>query len=125
MYQRDSTLRVFVKSKKVTIESSDLTWGGNNCRQPMGTSKDNKSGKASGTYPVEHMIVLDAVTRAADETDIHLEIVDMNDWGVLKKLRNIGSSTIPRIEYNGGVLHGTPTSSEIVEFVSNNLGIEE
>ncbi|MFW9841376.1 MAG: hypothetical protein ACFFES_10815 [Candidatus Thorarchaeota archaeon] len=116
----DSTLRVFVKSRKVTIESSDLTWGGNNCRQPMGTGKDNKSGKASGIYPVDHLILLDAVARATNETGTTFEIVDIGVWGFLKKLKKKGSSKTPRIEYNGGVLEGTPTAREIVEFITMN-----
>ncbi len=116
-----SILRVFIKSQKVTILSSDLNWGGNNCAQPMGTGISNRSGKASGTIPHDQLIVLDAVTRAVDHTGIDYQIVDIGQWGFLKRLRTARSLTVPRIEYNGKVLEGTPTTNEIVQFISEHL----
>ena len=124
MNRKDSILRVYVKSEKVTVVSSDLTWGGNNCRQPMGTGKNSKSGKADGIYPVEHLMLLDAVARASNETGIHFEIVDIGGWSFLRKLKESGSSQIPRIEFKSKVLDGIPTSSEIIQFISESLKLE-
>ncbi len=87
----------------------------------MGTGISNRSGKASGTIPSDQLIVLDAVARAVEKTGVDYQVVDIGEWGFLRRLWSARSLTVPRIEYNGKVLEGTPTTSEIVHFISEHL----
>jgi hypothetical protein len=87
----------------------------------MGTSAFNRSGKAGRTFPNEQIIFLDAVTRAIDQTNIAYEIIDIGEWGIVKRLRADRSEAIPRLEYDGRFLESIPTANEIVQFISDHL----
>jgi hypothetical protein len=63
------------------------------------------------------MILIDAASRATEQTELNLEIVDVGKWGFLKRLLSNKSNEIPRIEFNGETLTGIPTSDEIVGFI--------
>ena len=115
-----SSIRVYVKRQNVTIVSSTSSWGEYSCAQPL-TSSPDKSGKSRTIFPTEQQIVLDAAMRAADQMGFSLEIIDMRDLGLLKRLRKEHSISIPRIEFMDAVLEGTPTTKEIMEFISQTL----
>jgi hypothetical protein len=63
------------------------------------------------------MILIDAASRAAEQTEIDLEIIDVGKWGFFKRIMSNNSHAIPRIEFNGEDLTGIPTSDEIIEFI--------
>jgi hypothetical protein len=113
-----SVLRVYVKRQNVTIIPSNLNWGEYSCAQPLRPSPD-KSGKARMVFPTDQQIVIDAATRAGDQMGVPLEIIDLRDLGVFKRMRLKYSKSIPWIEFMGKVLEGSPTTKEIVEFISN------
>lgn len=115
-----SILRVYVKRQNVTIVPSNMNWGEYSCSQPL-TSSPDKSGKARMFLPTEQQILLDSAIRAVEQMRISLEIIDLRDLGFLKRIRMEYSKSIPWIEFMGKVLEGTPTTKEIMDFISDTL----
>ncbi|MDF1541390.1 MAG: hypothetical protein P1Q69_21000, partial [Candidatus Thorarchaeota archaeon] len=62
----------------------------------------------------EQRILLDEAIRACEKMNWDLVIEDVSKIGFLKKL--LAREAIPRIEGNGLILTGIPTSDEIIHF---------
>ena len=69
-------------------------------------------GKAGRVVPHEHLILLDAASRAAEKLGYPLEIVDVSDYGFFQKRKL--KKQVPSIEVGEVILTGLPTSDEIV-----------
>ncbi|MGY5876558.1 MAG: hypothetical protein RTU30_12490 [Candidatus Thorarchaeota archaeon] len=108
-----TTLRVYIKSESKTVQAADMETISH--PQCTGTrSPVDSLGKSGFMITQDQQILLDAVTRAADRIDAIIEIVDVSQFGLRKRLSFKGD--IPRIEIGSETLTGIPTSDEIVEF---------
>ncbi|MHA2026309.1 MAG: hypothetical protein ACW98U_10460 [Candidatus Thorarchaeota archaeon] len=109
-------LRVFIESKSATIQAADMdTVGHPNCTRTNATDWWNSVGKGGNMFPQEHLILLDAASRAAEKLGCNFEVIDLATFGFLKRRKVKGD--IPRIEIGGQTITGLPTSDEIVEFI--------
>ena len=65
--------------------------------------------------PQEHLILLDAASRAAEKLGINLEVVDISEFSFFQKRKL--KKVIPSLEIGEKVITGLPTSDEIVEVI--------
>ncbi|MFW9768411.1 MAG: hypothetical protein ACFFF9_07925 [Candidatus Thorarchaeota archaeon] len=108
-------LRVFIESKSATIQAADMdTVGHPNCTRTNATDWWNSVGKGGNMIPHEHLILLDAASRAAEKLDCQIEVIDIATFSFLKRRKVRG--VVPRIEIGNQTITGLPTSDEIVEF---------
>jgi len=112
----DCTIRVFIESKSTTIQAADMdTIGHPYCTGTNTTDWATSAGKAGNVIPQEHLILVDAASRAAQKIGCQVEVIDMSNYSFWQKRKSKG--VIPRIEIEGQILTGLPTSDEIVAFV--------
>ncbi|MHA1943028.1 MAG: hypothetical protein ACW96M_01400 [Candidatus Thorarchaeota archaeon] len=107
-------VKVFIESNSVTIQGADMeTVGHPECTQTNTSDWANGAlGKSGRVVPHEHLILLDAASRAAKKLGLDLEIVDKSDFSYFQKRKMKGA--IPRIEVGEVTFTGIPTSDEIV-----------
>ena len=107
-------VRVFIESKSATIQAADMeTVGHPECTRTNTSDWGNGAlGKGGRVIPQEHLILLDAASRAAKKLDLDLEIVDKSDFSYFQKRKMKG--VVPRIEIGEETFTGLPTSDEIV-----------
>jgi hypothetical protein len=72
-------------------------------------------GKEGKIVPQEHLILLDAASRAAAKLGVNLEVVDVSEFGFFQKRKL--KKVIPSIEIGEKIITGLPTSDEIVDEV--------
>ena len=110
----DVKIRVFIESESRTIQAADMdTVGHPECTQTNSSDWGNGAlGKGGRAIPQEHLILLDAASRAAEKLGLNLEVVDISVFSFFQKRKLKGS--IPRIEIGEKILTGLPTSDEIV-----------
>ncbi|OLS29564.1 MAG: hypothetical protein ThorAB25_15880 [Candidatus Thorarchaeota archaeon AB_25] len=110
----DVKVRVFIESESRTIQAADMdTVGHPECTQTNSSDWGNGAlGKGGRAIPQEHLILLDAASRAAEKLGLNLEVVDISVFSFFQKRKLKGS--IPRIEIGEKILTGLPTSDEIV-----------
>lgn len=119
----DVKIRVFIESRSETLQAADMdTVGHPMCTgtnaSDWGASTLGMSGKL---VPQDHLILLDAASRAADKLGLELEIVDIADYSFFQKRKL--KKEIPSIEVGEEVLTGLPTSDEIVMRVQSSLTV--
>lgn len=108
-------IRVFIESKSETVQAADMdTVGHPECTGTNATHWGNSAGKVGHLIPQEHLILLDAASRAATKMECDLEVIDVPNYGFIQKIRSKGS--IPRIEIGERILTELPTSDEIVAY---------
>jgi hypothetical protein len=107
-------IRIFVESKSQTLQGADMdTIGHPQCTQTNATNwGSGPLGASASGLSHEEQILLDAASRAAEKLGFPIDVVDVAEYGVLKKLRSRGK--IPRIEIGEIILTGLPTSDEII-----------
>ncbi len=110
-------VKVFIESRSETFQAADMdTVGHPVCTGTNTTDWESGSlGKGGRIVPQEHMILLDAASRAAEKLGLALEIIDISDLGFFQKRKM--KQFAPRVEIGEVILTGLPTSSEIVEKV--------
>jgi len=109
------TIRVFIESKSTTIQAADMdTVGHPICTRSNATDWGNSVGEAGNVTPQDHLILLDAASRAAKKLGCPVEVLDLSDYSFWQKRRLKG--VIPRIEIGDEILTGLPTSDEIINF---------
>ena len=110
-------IRVIIESKSTTIQAADMdTIGHPYCTGTNTTDWASSAGKAGNVIPQEHLILVDAASRAAIKLGCQIEVIDISDYKFWQKRRLKG--VIPRIEIEDQFLSGLPTSDEIVAFVA-------
>jgi len=110
-------IRVFIESNSVTIQTADMdTVGHPYCSGTNATDWGNSLGKAGNMIPHEHLILLDAASRAADKLGCQIQVIDVSNYSFWEKRKLKG--VIPRIEVGDQILTGLPTSDEIVSYVA-------
>ncbi len=110
-------IRVIIESKSATIQAADMdTIGHPYCTGTNSTDWANSAGKAGNVIPQEHLILVDAASRAAQKLGCRVEIIDMSNYSFRQKRKLKG--VIPRIEIENQILTGLPTSDEIVNCIS-------
>lgn len=110
-------IQLYIESSKVRLSPVEIDSAGASCQQPYHNGPYGTPGETGKTLSSDQMILIDAVSRAADISGLDFEIIDTGTWGFVKKLTSNKSHPIPRIEYNGQILLGIPPSNEIVEFL--------
>lgn len=60
---------------------------------------------------------MDAAVRVSEKMRWNLEIIDITKYGFMKKLRS--REIVPRIECEGKILLGIPTSDEIIAYFTD------
>ncbi|MFW9965125.1 MAG: hypothetical protein ACFFCX_16255 [Candidatus Sifarchaeia archaeon] len=110
-------VRVFIESRAETFQAADMDTVGHPICTGTNTSNwtNGSLGKGGRVIPQEHLILLDAASRAANRLGFNLEIVDIADFGFLQKRRM--KQHIPRVEIGSVILTGLPTSDDIVNRV--------
>ena len=108
------TITLFIKSEKVSMFSADIESLGHACASPMRTGAHDRMGSELGMLPQHHRILLDAATRACEKMDWIFEIEDISKYGFTKRIR--ANQKVPRLQCNGKILTGMPTSDEIIAF---------
>ncbi|MHA1948918.1 MAG: hypothetical protein ACXAAO_01505 [Candidatus Thorarchaeota archaeon] len=118
------TIRVYIESKSATIQAADMdTVGHPNCTRTNATDWGGSLGKAGSVIPPEHLILLDAASRAGEKLGCQAEVIDVSNYSFWQKRKSKG--VVPRIEIGNKILTGLPTSDEIVEFISEiSIGID-
>ncbi len=110
-------IRVIIESQSATIQAADMdTIGHPYCTGTNSTDWANSAGKAGNVIPQEHLILVDAASRAAQKLGCRVEIIDMSNYSFRQKRKLKG--VIPRIEIENQILTGLPTSDEIVNCIS-------
>ena len=116
IYEKEAiTIEVFVSSKKVSTQGADMDSLGHQCANPMQTGALDRMGKGDVFLPQNQCILLDAVIRASEKMGWNYNIVNVSDFSWWKKYRS--KEPVPRIEYDGHILEGTPMSNDIIQFV--------
>ena len=95
----------------------DLDSSARSCYQPYNYGRYERTGDTDRVFTSEQMILIDAARRVAEQTEIDFEIIDVGKWSLVRRIMSNKSRTTPRIEFNGEILTGIPTSDEIIEFI--------
>jgi hypothetical protein len=107
-------LKVYIRTKSETIQAADMETIGHpmctNTRSPV-----DKLGKGGVMLTQDQQILLDAVTRASEKLDLKVEVIDISEYSLFKRLRL--KEIVPRIEYCGQTLEGLPDSQAVIQFV--------
>ncbi|MHA2425428.1 MAG: hypothetical protein ACXAEF_11620 [Candidatus Thorarchaeota archaeon] len=111
-------LILFIKSEKISTSSADIDSLGHQCANPMRTGAHNRMGGEIGFLSNVQLLLLDAATRACEKMNWDLELVDVSKYSLMKRIRM--KETVPRLECNGKIMTGTPTSDEIIQFLREN-----
>ncbi|UCE10883.1 MAG: hypothetical protein JSW61_02850 [Candidatus Thorarchaeota archaeon] len=116
------TIRVYVESSSKTIHAADMdTIGHPMCTQTR--SPVDKLGVGRDYFPQDQIVLLDAVTRAAQKMEFTVEVVDVSKYSFFRRYRSKGN--VPRIEiaFETGqsdiVLDSIPTSDELVKLIQD------
>ncbi|MFW9849218.1 MAG: hypothetical protein ACFFF4_08755 [Candidatus Thorarchaeota archaeon] len=113
-------LVLFIKSEKVSTSSADTESLGHACASPMRTGAYDRMGSEIGFLNNDQLLLLDAATRACERMKWDLEIVDVSKYSLMKRIRE--KETIPRLECDGKIMTGIPTSDMIIQvFIENHL----
>ena len=110
-------IKIYIESSSHTFAAADMDTVGH----PLCTGTNASSwgadtlGKEGRILPQEHLILLDAVSRAAEKLGVNLEVVDISEFSFFQKRKL--KKVIPSIEIGERVITGLPTSDEIVEVV--------
>ncbi len=111
-------LVLFIKSEKVSTSSADTESLGHACASPMRTGAYDRMGSEIGFLSNDQLLLLDAASRACERMKWELEIVDISKYSLMKKIRE--KEPIPRLEFEGKVMTGIPTSDEIIQVFNEN-----
>jgi hypothetical protein len=113
----DLMIRIYIESSSQTLQAADMDTVGHPVCTGTNTSDwgGGALGKCGRMVPQDHLILLDAASRAAEKLSINLEIVDISEFSFFqrRKLKKV----IPSIEVGEKVITGLPTSDEIVDAV--------
>jgi hypothetical protein len=107
-------LKIYVKSMKITTSSVDLDSVGHQCADPMRTGAYDRMGSEEILLDQEQTLLLDAAIRASTKMNWQLVIIDVAKYSILKRIRL--KEPIPRLELDGKIMVGNPSSDEIVQF---------
>ncbi|MFX0106651.1 MAG: hypothetical protein ACFE7R_00025 [Candidatus Hodarchaeota archaeon] len=107
-------ITLFVKSERVSTSCADTDSLGHECASPMRTGAYDRMGSETIVLNQEQEILRNAAIRACEKMKWELVIEDASKYGFLKRLR--AKEAIPRLEGNGKLMTGIPTSDEIIEF---------
>ncbi|NHI89174.1 MAG: hypothetical protein EAX87_06590 [Candidatus Thorarchaeota archaeon] len=108
------TLKIYVRSMKITTSSVDLDSVGHQCANPMRTGAYDRMGSEEILLDQEQTLLVDAAIRASTKMNWQLVIVDVAKYSILKRIRM--KETIPRLELDGKIMVGNPSSDEIIQF---------
>lgn len=83
----DLTIRVFIESNTATIQAADMdTIGHPECAQTNTSDwSSGSTGKSGRLIPQEHLIALDAASRASEKLGIPLEVVDISEYSFFQR----------------------------------------
>ena len=111
----ETKILVYIKSESKTIQAADMdTVGHPFCTNTNSSDWENSSlGKGGRMIPQDHLILLDAATRAAEKLGLCLEVIDISEISFFQKRKM--KSMVPRIEIGKEIMTGLPTSDDIVE----------
>ena len=113
----DLIIRIYIESISQTLQAADMDTVGH----PFCTNTNASDwgcdtlGKEGLIIPHDHLILLDAASRAAGKLGMEIEVVDISKFGFFQKRKL--KKTIPSIEIGERIITGLPTSDEIVEKV--------
>ncbi|MFX1579272.1 MAG: hypothetical protein ACFFBJ_06455 [Promethearchaeota archaeon] len=107
-------LKICVRSMKITTSSVDLDSVGHQCANPIRTGAYERMGSEEILLDQEQTMLLDAAIRASTKMNWQLVIVDVAKYSILKKFRF--KEIIPRLELDGKIMVGNPSSDEIIQF---------
>ncbi|MHA2084129.1 MAG: hypothetical protein ACXAEB_10445 [Candidatus Thorarchaeota archaeon] len=116
----EQILRVYIESSSMTIQPADMeTIGHPQCTNTR--SPADKLGAGDRYLPQDQRLLLDAVGRVAEKLNFEVEVIDVSQYALLKRLRSKG--IIPRLEVGDLVLEGIPTSDEIIQSISESKAV--
>jgi len=106
---------IYIESTSQTLQAADMDTVGHPFCTGTNASDwgSNTLGKEGRIVPQDHLILLDAASRAAEKLGINLEIIDYSEYSFFQKRKL--KKLIPSIEIGEKVISGLPTSDEIVE----------
>jgi hypothetical protein len=107
-------LKIYVRSMKITTSSVDLDSVGHQCANPIRTGAYDRTGSEEILLDQEQTLLLDAAIRASTRMSWQSVIIDVAKYGLLKRIRL--KETIPRLELDGKIMVGNPSSDEIIQF---------
>ena len=112
-------IRIYIESRSQTLQAADMDTVGHPVCTGTNTSDwgGGALGKGGKMVPQEHLILLDAASRAAEKLSVNLEIVDISELSYFQRRKL--NKVMPRIEIGEKIITGLPTSDEIVSLVQS------
>ena len=112
------TISLYFKSKRVSTSCVDFDSVGHQCANPSRTGGLDRRGSEELLLEPLQAMLYDAAVRACDRMEWTLIVTDVAKYGLMQRIRS--KERVPRLEGNGKIMYGTPTSEKIIEFFSGN-----